>query len=114
MLSVERRGLGRVEVTAGQGRSIFGIIEPETKMERVRRNQADVGVKAEDVVQKNGFDLDMSVIRLLANLDIGLVPSQTEASREVRILGAIGLKETILDGEQVKRETRRDSIQIQN
>src|SRR5260370_4940737 len=79
MLSVERRGLGRVEVTAGQGRGIFGIIEPETKIERVGRNQADVGVKAADVVQKNRLSLDISVIRLLPTLDIALIPVTTEA-----------------------------------
>ncbi|HSZ79639.1 MAG TPA: hypothetical protein VK775_19695 [Chthoniobacterales bacterium] len=41
----------------------------------------------------------MAVIGLLANLDIGLIPSQTEASREIGVLGAIGLKEAVLDGE---------------
>jgi hypothetical protein len=41
---------------------------------------------------------------LLANLDIGLIPGQTKAAREIGILGAIGLKEAVLDGEQVKRE----------
>jgi hypothetical protein len=83
-------------------------------MERVRRGQAHVGVKAENIVQKNCFDLDMAVIGLLAYLDIGLIPGQTEASREIGVLAAIGLKEAVLDGEQVKRETRLDPVQIQN
>ena len=56
----------------------------------------------------------MAVIRLFANLDIGLIPGQTEAPREVGVLGAVGLKEAILDGEQIKRETRLDAVQIQN
>jgi hypothetical protein len=103
VLAIKRRGLGRIEVTAGQGRRILGIVEPETQMERVCRSQAHVWVKTEDIVQKNRFDLDMAVIRLLANLDIGLIPGQTEASREIGVLGAIGLKEAVLDGEQVKR-----------
>jgi hypothetical protein len=114
MLAVERRGLGRVEVTAGQSRRILGIVKPENQMESVCRSQAHVGVKTEDIVQKNRFDLDMAVIRLLANLDIGLIPGQTKGSREIRVLGAIGLKEAVLDGEQVKRETRLDPVQIQN
>ena len=112
--AVERRGLGRVEVTAGQDRSILRIVEPETQMERVRRSQAHIGVKAEDIIQKNRLDLDMAVIGLLANFDIGLIPGQTETPRKIGVLGAIGLKEAILDGEQVKRETRLDPIQVQN
>src|SRR6266852_8511368 len=83
-------------------------------MEGVRRSQAHVWVKAEDIVQKNGLDLDMAVIRLLANLDIGLIPGQTEAAREIGVLGAIGLKEAVLDGEQVKRETWLDPVQVEN
>ena len=80
MPAVERRGLGRVEVTAGQDCRILGIVEPETQMERVRRSQAHVGVKAKDIIQKNCLDPDMAVIGLLANFDIGLIPGQTEAS----------------------------------
>jgi len=112
VLAVERSGLGRVEVTARQSCRILGIVKPEAPVEGVRRSQAHVGVKTEDIVQKNRFDLDMAVIGLLANLDIGLIPSQTEASREIGVLGAIGLKEDVLDGEQVKRETWLDPIQI--
>src|SRR5713226_950357 len=82
-------------------------------MERVRRSQAHVGIETKDIVQKNRFDLDMAVIRLLANLDIGLIPGQTKASCEIGIFGAIGLKEAVLNGEQVKRETWLDPVQIQ-
>ena len=114
MLAVEWRGLGRVDVASGQSRRILGIVEPETQMESVRRVQAHVGVKTEDIVQKNRLDLDMAVIRLFANLDIGLVPSQTEAPSEIGVLGSIGLKEAVLDREQIKHETRLDPVEIQN
>ena len=50
MLAVERRGLGRIEVTAGQSGRIQGIVKPETQMERVSGSQAHVGVKTEDIV----------------------------------------------------------------
>src|SRR5690242_12485160 len=83
-------------------------------MERVRGSQTHVGVKTEDIVQKNRLDLDMAIICLFANLDIGLIPGQTKASREIGVLGAIGLKEAVLDGEQVERETRLDPIQVEN
>ncbi len=114
MLAIERRGLGRVEVAAGQSRCIKRVVKPEAEMERVCRSQAHVGIKTEDIVQKNRFDLDMAVIRLLANLDIGLIPSQTKASREIGVFGAIGLKEAVLNGEQVKRETWLDPVQVEN
>ena len=114
MLAVERRGLGRVEVATGQCRRILWIVKPETQMERVRRSQAHVGVKTEDIVQKNRFDLDMAIIRLLPNLDIGLISGQTKASCEIGVLSAIGLKEAVLDGEQVKRETWLDPIHVQD
>ncbi len=42
------------------------------------------------------------------------LPSQTKASGEIGVFGAIGLKEAVLDGEQVKREPRLDAIQIQD
>ena len=114
MLAVERRGLGRVEVATGQCRRILWIVKPETQMERVCRSQAHVGVKTEDIVQKNRFDLDMAIIRLLPNLDIGLISGQTKASCEIGVLSAIGLKEAVLDGEQVKRETWLDPIHVQD
>ena len=56
----------------------------------------------------------MAVIGMLANLDIGLIPGQTKAPREIGVLGVIGLKEAVLNGEQVKRETRFDPVQTQN
>ena len=96
------RWLGRVEVTGGQSRRFPGIVKPETQMKRIRRNQTHVGIKTEDIVQKNRFDLDVAVIGLPANLDIGLIPGQAEAARETRVLGAIGLEEAVLDSEQVK------------
>ena len=114
MLAVERRGLGRVEVTSGQGGGILRVIKPEPYMKGVRRSQTHVGVKTEDIVQKDGLDLDMSVIGLFADLDIGLIPGQTKASGEIGILGAIGLEEAVLDGEKVKRKARLDAIQIQD
>ena len=83
-------------------------------MERIRRSQTHVGVETKDIVQKNGPDLDVAVIGLLANLDIGLIPGQTKASREIGVLGAVSLKEAVLDSEQIKRQTRLDSVQIQN
>jgi len=83
-------------------------------MERVCRSQAHVGIKTEDIVQENRSDLDMAIIRFLANLDIGLIPGQTEAPREIGVFRAVGLKETVLDGEQVKGDARLDPIQIQN
>jgi hypothetical protein len=64
-------------VTAGQSRRILGIVKPETHMECVRRSQAHVGVKTEDIIQKNRLDLNVAVIGFLANLDIGLMPNQS-------------------------------------
>jgi hypothetical protein len=57
MFTIERRGLGGVEVAAGQRRSILGIVEPETEMESVRRCQAHVRVKTEDLVGNPDCDL---------------------------------------------------------
>ena len=114
MLTIERRGLGWVEVASGQSRGIGGIVEPESEMERVGGRQTHVGVKTEDVIQKDRLNLDVAVIRLLSNLDIGLIPGQTKASREIGVLGAVSLKEAVLNGEQVKRETWLDPVQVQN
>jgi len=114
MLAVERRGLGRIEVASGQSRSVLRIIEPKTQMERVRGSQAHIRVKAEDIIQENRFYLDMAVIGSVTNLDIGLIPSQTETTREIGILSAIGLKKAVLYGEQIECETRFDPVEIQD
>ena len=110
MLAVERRWLGRIEVAAGKSGCILWIVEPEAQMERIRRSQAHIWIKTEDIVQKNRFDLDVTVIGLFANLDIGLIPGQTETSGEIRVFGAIGLKEAVLDREEVKRKARLDPL----
>ena len=114
MLAVEWRRLGRVEVAGGQSRRVLWIVEPEAQVKCVRRSQAHVGVKTEDIVQKNRLDLDVAFIRALANLNIGLIPGQTEAPCEIGVFSAIGLEEAVLYGEQVKSEARLDPIQIQN
>ena len=114
MFSVKRRWLGRIEVAARKGSRVLRIVEPETQMERIRGGQSHVWVKAEDIVEENRFYLDVTVICPFANLDIGLIPSQAEASGEIRVFGAIGLKEAVLHGEEVKRKAWFDPIQIQN
>jgi len=114
MLAVKRRRLGRVEVTGGQSRRILGVVEPEAQVKSVRRSQSYVGVKTEDIIQKNRLDLDVAFIRTLANLNIGLIPGQTEAPCEIGVFSAVGLEEAVLYGEQVKSEARLDPIQIQN
>jgi hypothetical protein len=101
-------------VACGQGGRILGIVKPEAQMEGVGRSQAHVGVKPEDVIQENRLDLDTAVISCFADLYIGLIPGQTKASREIRGFRAVGLKEAVLQGEPVKRETRLDPVQIQN
>ena len=53
-------------------------------------------------------------IQSARQIRIGLIPRQTEAPREIGIFRAVGLEEAVLYGENVKREPRLDSIQIQD
>ena len=45
---------------------------------------------------------------------MALIPGHAEAARETRVLGAIDLKEAVLDSEQAKREARFDPVKIEN
>ena len=53
-------------------------------------------------------------IQSARQIRIGLIPRQTEVPREIGIFRAVGLEEAVLYGENVKREPRLDSIQIQD
>ena len=54
----------------------------------------------------------MAAVPVLVNLDIRLVPGQTEAALEVWIFGAICRKRASLNCEQIKGEVRLDAVQI--
>src|SRR5215813_8197113 len=58
VIAIERGRLGRVEA-AGHG--VLRVVEPEPHVERVRRGQADVGIKAEDLIEEDRSDLDKPV-----------------------------------------------------
>jgi len=94
VLTVKRRGLGRVEVASN---CVVWIVEPQTDMKRVRRRQSHIGVKAEDLIQKDGFDADVTVIGMLAGRNVTLIPRQTEALT-VGIQFAARLKDGALKG----------------
>ena len=72
VFAVERSELGRVIRGKAAVSSVMGIVEPEPH----------VRIEAEDLVEQDRLDANMAVVSLLADLDIRLVPSETEAALE--------------------------------
>ena len=70
LFTIERCGLGRVEPARD---CIFGIVKPETHVERMGREQTRGWVKAEDLIEQDGIDRDLSVAQIVG-LDVSLIP----------------------------------------
>src|SRR5579864_264507 len=91
------------------------IVKPETDMERIRRSQPHIGIKAKDVIQQNCLYADVAVVTVL-NLNVRLVPRQPKAAVEYiskrRIFCAIGQQRAALHGKQVKSQARTDAVQV--
>src|SRR5215831_5650539 len=54
------------------------------------------------------------MVRIQRYLNIGLVPGEAEAAGKGWVLDAVSEKWTVLDGEEVKRQTRLDSLQVED
>ena len=110
VFTVERSGFSGVEATRY---GVLRIVEPEADMKSVGRGKGEIRVKPKDLVQEDSFDPHVAVIGLIADLDIGLIPSQAEVC-EVWIWSSVREERTPLHGEEIKRKAWLNSIQIQD
>lgn len=89
VLPVERSELGRIVRGETAPSSVLWIVEPETQVEGVGRWKCGIRIETEDLVQQDRLDPDMTVVAMLPDLDVRLIPRKTEAafkdSLEVRI-----------------------------
>src|SRR4051812_37594266 len=99
MLAIEGRRLGWIEAASDR---IVRIVEPETELKRVGRCQRDVRIESEDLVQQNGLDSHSSIVCVLPDFYVRLIPRKPEIL-EVWIKRAIRAKLTALHREQIKR-----------
>src|ERR1041385_4002838 len=110
MFAVEWLWLRRIKATILRG---IRIVEPETDVERIRRSQPHIRIKAKNVIQQDCLDADVAVVTVL-DLNIGLVPRQPKAAVEHvgkgRIFRAVSQQRTALHGEQIKSQVRTDSV----
>src|SRR5215469_10414572 len=95
VFTVKRSGLGWVAAA----RNILRIVEPESDMEGVRRRKGYVGIESEDLIQKNCLDAYVTVVRVLADLNIRLIPGKPEAPLEVGVWVAISKERAALNCE---------------
>src|SRR5580692_1956622 len=56
----------------------------------------------------------MAIIGALADLDIRLVPGQTETAGEVWIFAAVGKERAVLHGKKIERQARLDAVEVQD
>src|SRR5947209_19467543 len=111
MFAIERRGLGYIEAAGG---CVLRIVEPETDMKCVRRGQGYIGIEPEDLFQKDCLDADVTAIGVFSDLDVGLIPSQTEAAGEGGVGGPICLERASLHGEKIEGQFRFDTVEVQD
>ena len=118
VFAVERSELGGVIRREPAVFSVFWIVEPKTYMKRVGWLQCYVRIEAEDLVEQDRLDANMAVVGLIADLDIRLVPGETEAALEdafeVWIRRFIRQERAALYRKEIKGKTRLESIEIQN
>src|SRR5262249_49841975 len=110
VFTVERRLLGWI-AAAGD---ILRIVEPESNVESVGWRKGYVGIESEDLIQKNCLDADVTVVGMLADLNIRLIPGKSEASLEVRVRAAVCKERAALHCEQIKSQAWLDAIQVEN
>src|SRR5690349_1927026 len=114
MFAVEWLGVNWIE-TASLRR--VRIVKPETDMERIRRSQPHIGIKAKDVIQQNCLDAHVAVVTVL-DLNVRLVPRQPKAAiehvGECRIFRSVSQQRAALHGEQVKIQPRTNAVQVKN
>src|SRR5262249_47627538 len=100
MFAVEWRRLRYIEAA---GCSVLRVVEPESDVEGVGRSKSDVGIEAEDLIQKNRLDANVTVVIVLPDLNIRLVPGESKAAfkdvLESGVAGAVCEEGAALDGE---------------
>ena len=114
MFAIKRRELGRIVRWKSASRRIFWIVKPKANVERIRRRQGNIRIEAEYLVKKNRSDPNVAIVAVLSDLDIGLIPSETEAARESRVRDILAEERTALDCEEIEGQTRLESIKIED
>src|SRR6478672_10921285 len=114
MFAVERLWMSGIKTAALRR---IRIVEPEADVERIRRSQPNIGIKAKDVIQQNCLDAYVAVVTVL-NLNVRLVPRQPKAAVEYvgkrRIFCAVGQQRAALHSEQIKSQARTDAVEVKN
>jgi hypothetical protein len=118
VFAVERSELGGVIRREPAVGGVLRIVEPKPYMKRVGWLQCYVRIEAEDLVEQDRLDANMAVVGLVADLDIRLVPGETEAALEdafeVWIGRFIRQERAALYRKEIKGKTRLESVEIQN
>jgi hypothetical protein len=118
VFAVERSEFGRVVRWKTAGGGVLWIVEPESYVKGVGRWQGRVRIKAEDLVEQDRLNANMAVVRVIANLNVRLIPRKAEAALEdvleVRIGRFIRQERAALYRKEIEGETGFESIKIQN
>lgn len=110
VFAVERSGLGWVTAAS----NILGIVEPEADMEGVRRRKSNLRIEPENLIQKNCLDAYVTIVSVLPDLDVRLIPGKSKASFEVRVGIPVSEERAALNREHIKPESWLYAVQIEN
>ena len=113
VLSVERSEFGRIVRRKTAGGGILRIVEPEAQMKRVGGRQSCIRIKAEDLVEQNRLDADVTFVAVFADLNVGLIPRQTEAAFEGRVGHAFRQERAALDGKKIEGKSGFEAVEVQ-
>src|ERR1700761_6353865 len=82
VLPVERSEFGWIVRGETARSSVLRIVEPETHVEGVGRWKGGIRIETKDLVKQDRLDPDMTIVAMLPDLDVRLIPSKTEATLE--------------------------------
>ena len=85
MLSVEGSELRRIVGWESTSCRILRIVEPESQVEGIRRFKCRIRIETKDLIEEDGLDTNMAVVRMFVDFDVGLIPRQAKAAFEIGI-----------------------------
>src|SRR6266403_5194894 len=103
VLAVERR-----RTREAARRSVGGIVEPKTDVQRLRGAEPDVGIEAEDLIEQDRVDLRLR--RVPRRLDVRLIPGEPEVG-EPGVGVAIRQLRAALDREEIEADLRLEVLE---
>src|SRR4051794_14788214 len=110
MFAVKWCELSRIVRRKSAGRCILWIVEPEAQVKSIGRCEGDIGIKAEDLVKQDRLDPYVAIVRMLPDLNVGLIPRESKAATESGIRNILSQERAPLNRKEIESEPRLEAI----